>query len=128
MELPIITNHKDIHDNFPDSFDRGRKVRVIGKYIQTDVRMRAEPPVYKGNVEIELDDGMSILLYPMWHPKAIDPLRKLLATKTNELCWLVKKAPTAPPPSDDRCSLIGPCMLTIDSIYLIYCVVGFLQD
>ncbi|MCP2729623.1 hypothetical protein [Limnofasciculus baicalensis] len=63
--MPIILNDRDLEELFPNPFDsindeeidellkaetEGKKVRVIGRYAQVDVRKRKDPPpLYQGH-------------------------------------------------------------------------------
>lgn len=134
-ELPIIINDNDIDKNFLDPFGseinddemeqrlnaerEGKQVRLIGRYTQVDVSyIKRLPPSYVGHVAVELDDGTGILLYPAWHPSAIRPANEITQFQDKRVVVIGKLVPTAPEPPDNSASLIGPCMLTIDSIEL----------
>lgn len=134
-ELPIIIKDNDIDKNFPDPYDKkihrdererrlnaeeeGKQVRLIGRYTQVDVSyIKQIPPAYEGHVAVELDDGTGILLYPMWHPLARRPADEITRYQDKRVVVIGRFVPRAPEPPELRASLIGPCMLTIDSIEL----------
>jgi len=59
-DYPPVTSGNQIMPNELET------VRVVGKYVQIDVRMRkTDTPVYRGHVAIELDDATQILLEPI---------------------------------------------------------------
>jgi len=134
-QLPTILNRSDIDSNFPyprytsrddDETDkrielreRGKQVRVIGKYSQVDVRQRpSPPPVYQGHVAIILADRAKVFLHPAWHPNAIRPAEEIARYNHKKVVVVGKMVPEAPESPEGAASLIAPCMLTIDSIEL----------
>ena len=134
--LPTISTYSDIESNFPyppyesededEIFKRievrssGKQVRVIGKYTQIDARQRPEPPpVYRGHVAIILADRAAVFLHPMWHPSAIRPPEEIARYENKQVVVVGKMVPKTPESPEAVASLIGPCMLTIDSIELV---------
>jgi hypothetical protein len=65
IQLPTILNHRDLEQFFPNPYqttndderqerkrkiNEGKKVRVIGRYAQVDVRKKQDPPpLYQGH-------------------------------------------------------------------------------
>ena len=129
--FPTIVNDSDIESNFPDYLfmdgderdkrrearERGKQVRVIGKYTQIDARQRpSPPPVYEGIVAIILADSTAVYLYPMWHPSAIRPAEEIAQYDNKQVVVVGKMVPRTPKSPEPRAMIVGPCMLTIDSI------------
>ena len=131
--LPTISNYSDIESNFPDppyesedydeifkrieTREEGKQVRVIGKYTQIDARQRpVPPPVYRGIVAIVLADDMPVYLRPMWHSSAIRPAEEIARYDNKQVVVVGKMVPEAPESPEATAMLVGPCMLTIDSI------------
>jgi hypothetical protein len=122
-ELPTILNSFDIDRNFPDSFDsrKGKQVRVIGKYTQIEARQRPEPPpVYRGHVALFLAEDTAgravVFLHPTWHPKAIRPAEEIARYNDQLVVVVGVLVPTTPNSPNFAAHMMGPCMLTIDSI------------
>ena len=139
-QLPTILNRRHLEALFPDPFDsigpfdsinhdeidellkaenEGKKVRVIGRYAQVNVRKRPDlPPLYRGLVALYLEDGAAIFLYPGWHPNAIRQPSEIAQYKNQRVVVLGTVVPEMPKnPSDPyAASVIGPCFLSIDSI------------
>jgi len=135
-QLPTILNHSDIDRNFPDPYKavddderdkrleaekKGKQVRVIGKYTQIQVRQRpVSPPVYEGNVALILAEGTAkegfVFLHPTWHPEAIRPAEEIARYNDRLVVVVGKLVPTTPQSPNAAAHLIGPCILTIDSI------------
>ena len=66
--LPAVTRRDQI-----DAHD-GHRVRLIGRYVEIDVRMAPRPPPrLTGHVAIELADGARVTLLPVWHRDAPRP-------------------------------------------------------
>jgi len=137
-QLPTILNHSDIDSNFPypeytsedqeetdkriELRNRGKQVRVIGKYSQVEVSQRPSPspypPVYKGHVAIILADRAEVFLHPTWYPNAIRPAEEIARYNHKKVVVVGKMVPEAPESPEGAASIIAPCMLTIDSIEL----------
>lgn len=133
-QLPIILNDRDLEELFPNPFDsindeeidellqaetEGKKVRVIGRYAQVDVRQRKDPPpLYQGHALVFLEDRAVIFLYPGWHPNAIRPPEEITQYENQRVVVVGTVVPKMPPnPSyPNAASLIGPCLISIDSI------------
>jgi hypothetical protein len=63
----------------------GRQVRLVGTYVERDVRMDASPPaVHLGHVAIELADGTSVAFLTAWSkdgPRPQAEIERLRGTK-----------------------------------------------
>jgi hypothetical protein len=134
-KLPTIQIDTDFRTLFPSVYDVsitkeewikrlntstvGKQVRIIGKYVQVDVRPRPIPPnIYRGHSAIVLENGGGILLYPYWHSLAIRPSEEIAKFENKRVIVIGKFVPEAPQPAYGHSSIFGPCMLTIDSIQL----------
>ncbi|MEQ8468392.1 histidine kinase [Coleofasciculus sp. E1-EBD-02] len=134
-ELPTILNRTDIEEHFPDPFDaidddemderlqardKGKQVRLIGQYIQVDVRRWPKPPPrYKGHVAVVLEDGTEVFLYPPWHSEAIRSTNEITRYNNRGVAVVGKIVPECPKSPQPAASIVAPCMLTIDFIDLV---------
>ncbi|WP_446403492.1 hypothetical protein [Coleofasciculus sp. C1-SOL-03] len=134
-ELPTILNRTDIEEHFPDPFDaidddemderlqardKGKQVRLIGQYIQVDVRRWPKPPPrYKGHVAVVLEDGTEVFLYPPWHSEAIRSANEITRYNNRGVTVVGKIVPECPKSPQPAASIVAPCMLTIDFINLV---------
>lgn len=128
QELPIIESQADIDklfsEKYTDKRKNGKQVRVIGKYQQINASKAASrnpnlPPLYVGMVHIILVD-ISILLYPFGHPSGIRPANEIAQLESKRVVVVGKFVPYAGPYHSDQQGLVGPCMLTVESIFKLY--------
>ncbi|AFZ10986.1 hypothetical protein Osc7112_6907 (plasmid) [Oscillatoria nigro-viridis PCC 7112] len=135
-EMPTILNRSDIYRNFPNPYEavdddeinkraearkKGKLVRVIGKYTQIDARRRQEPPpVYEGIVALMLAEDTAeraaVFLHPTCHPEAIRPAQEIAWYNDRLVVVVGRFVPDSPESPNAVAHLVGPCMLTIDSI------------
>ncbi|MDZ7952239.1 hypothetical protein [Nostoc sp. DedQUE09] len=140
QELPIIESQADIDKLFPDIYTNaididerekryqeratGKQVRVLGKYQQTNTSKAASidpnlQPCYVGMVHIILADS-AILLYPFGHPSGIRSSDEIAQFEHKRVVVVGKFVPHAGPYNPNLQGLIGPCMLTVESIVRLY--------
>lgn len=135
-QLPTILNDRDLEELFPNPYqttnyderqerkrkrNEGTKVRVIGQYAQVDVRQRQDPPpLYQGHAVVDLEDGAAIFLYPGWHSNAIRPPSEIARYENQRVVVVGTVVPEMPrdPYHPYAASLMGPCLVSIDSIEL----------
>ena len=139
-QLPTILNDSDLEELFPNPYDslgpfdsindeeiddllkaetEGKKVRVIGRYAQVDVRKRKDPPpLYQGHALVYLEDRAAIFLYPGWHPNAIRQPEEIARYENQRVVVVGTVVPKMPknPSYPYAAALIGPCLISIDSI------------
>ena len=99
-----------------------KDVRLIGDYQEIDVRMLREgPSVHAGHVAIALEDGVRVLLEPVWEPLALRPAaeRKRFAGVRVAVVGLLFAE--APPDlhHPQTANLLMPCISDIRSIEMI---------
>jgi hypothetical protein len=114
-QLPTVLSRIDIEEQ------EGKQVRVVGRYIQVDVRYRkSAPPLYEGHVAVILDDGTTVFLYPTWHEHAIrsaDEISKYENQWVVVVGTIVSSIPNDPRAYPHQAArILAPCMLAIDSI------------
>ncbi|MEH1899194.1 MAG: hypothetical protein V7K94_28585 [Nostoc sp.] len=136
QELPIIESNTDIDKLFPDIYTNaididerekcyqeratGKQVRVLGKCQQTNTSKAASrQPSYVGMVHIILADS-AILLYPFGHPSGIRSSDEIAQFEHKRVVVVGKFVPRAGPYNPNLQGLIGPCMLTVESIVRLY--------
>ena len=133
-QLPTILNRRQLEELFPNPYKtrndnerqerrrtrvEGKKVRVIGRYAQVNVRKRQNlPPLYQGHTALQLEDGAAIFLYPGWHPNVSRPQSEIARYENQRVVVVGTVVPETPPdPSHPyAAALIGPCLISIDSI------------
>ena len=106
-----ITSGAQIHTH------DGQPVRLVGRYVQQDVRMMPRPPArHIGHVALVLDDDTAVLLAPTWHSNAIRPkdeIQQLEGKRVIATGTLHEKAPANP---EGAANLEMPCLLPVDSV------------
>lgn len=125
-ELPIIESRADIDKLFAERSERGngKQVRVIGKYQQANGSKAASrnpnlPPLHVGMVHIILEDS-AILLYPFGHPSGIRSPDEIVQFEHKRVVVVGKFVSYADPYHSHQQGLVGPCMLTVESIVRLY--------
>jgi hypothetical protein len=92
----------------------GAEVRLVGTYVERDVRMKQAPPaVHHGHVAIQLADGKLVSLLPPWDDDARRPVAEVerFAGRQVEVVGTASRRGVADP--DGGASLMGP---TIDEV------------
>lgn len=110
---PLILQQADIlaHDQ--------QEVRVVGRYIQIDVRMiQKSPPRYDGHVAIVLDDETEVLLYPVWHQQARRDEQEIAQFEGQRVEVTGKLYARAPENREGSANLRLPCLQNITVIHL----------
>ncbi|BAZ53466.1 hypothetical protein NIES4103_61430 [Nostoc sp. NIES-4103] len=126
QELPIIESQADIDKLFPEKYGwgNGKQVRIIGQYQQANASKAASrnptlPPLHVGMVHIILEDR-AILLYPFGHPSGIRPADEIAQFEHKRVVVVGKFVPRAGPYYENQQGLVGPCILTVESIVRLY--------
>jgi hypothetical protein len=110
---PLISQKKDIA-----VYDL-QEARVVGRYIQIDVRMRQKaPPCYNGHVAILLDDDTKVLLYPVWDAQARRNSQEIAQFEGQRVEVIGKLYACAPEDSEGNSNLRLPCLENITAIHL----------
>jgi hypothetical protein len=110
-ELPTVSASEDIQQQ------TGKRVRLVGRYIQIDVRMRqVPPPVYNGHVAIALEDQTEVLLYPIWDSQAKRPPEEIARYENLPVAVIGTVLLEAPDSPEDAANLCSPCLVSVESI------------
>jgi hypothetical protein len=110
---PIISQKNDIATN-----DR-KEAKVVGLYIQIDVRMRQKtPPLFDGHVAILLEDDTQVLLYPVWDKQARRDSQEITQFEGRRVEVSGKLYARAPENSEGSSNLRLPCLKDITAIHL----------
>ena len=110
--LPLITKWKEAqaHD--------GKLVRIVGKYIERDVRMKPiGTPRYVGHVSIALADDVRVSLFPVWQREAHRPQAEIHRFKDKEVEVIGIFHHHSPPDPSGGASPLGPCLTEIKALY-----------
>ncbi len=95
----------------------GRRVAVVGTYVQMDARMLPEPPPeYEGHAAVRLADGGEVWLEPSWSDAAIRPAeeRERFTGREVEVVGLLHaEAPEAPEPV---AQIVSPCLSPVEEV------------
>ncbi|BAZ30191.1 hypothetical protein NIES4074_26470 [Cylindrospermum sp. NIES-4074] len=110
--LPLITQWKEA-----EAYD-GQLVRVVGKYIESDVRMKPiGTPRYVGHVSVVLADDIEVSLFPVWKRDARRPQAEINRFKDQEvevIGILYRQSPVDP---SGGASPLSPCLTEIKALY-----------
>jgi hypothetical protein len=110
--LPLITQWKEAeaHD--------GKLVRVVGKYIESDVRMKPiGTPRYVGHVSIVLADDIRVSLFPVWQREARRPQAEIHRFKDQEVEVIGIFYHQSPLDPSGGASPLSPCLTEIKALY-----------
>ncbi len=109
--LPVVTSAAELAQR------DGSEVRLVGVYVERDVRMRAEPPaVLVGHVAIKLTDGTIVSLLPTWHKDARRPEAELDRYRDQRVAVVGTVFQKAPPDPKGGASLTGPAVLAVRAL------------
>jgi hypothetical protein len=110
--LPLVTHLKEA-----ESYD-GQLVRVVGKYVESDVRMKPiGAPRYRGHVSIMLADGTRVSLFPVWKTDARRPQTEIDAFKDQEVEVVGLFRLRAPADPQGGASPRSPSLTEIKALY-----------
>jgi hypothetical protein len=109
--LPAVSRGDQIEAN------DGARVRVIGKYVEIDARMRQPPPPrHVGHAAIELSDGATVSLLPMWDPDALRPQAEADAFRDKQVEVVGVLHAIAPAEPHGGASPMNPALTQIEAL------------
>lgn len=144
ISLPIKKKAQPLSDNevpsrsellLPDFYDKdnnlplinqltqaeaydGQIVRVVGKYAESDVRMKPiGTPRYVGHVSIVLADNTRVSLFPVWDNDARRPQEEIDRFKDLEVEVIGTFHRESPVDPRGGASLLNPCLTDIKALY-----------
>jgi hypothetical protein len=101
-----------------EAFD-GARVRVLGEYVELDLRKNPEPPPqFAGSAGVRLEDGAVVLLEPSWSPRGLrsrDESARLAGRRVEATGRLWKNPPA---PSEPVAQVLAPCLSPVESVDL----------
>jgi uncharacterized membrane protein YcgQ (UPF0703/DUF1980 family) len=110
--LPLITTWKEA-----ESYD-GQLVRVVGQYIEIDVRMKPiGRPRYVGHVSIILADDIRVSLFPVWQDDARRPQTEIDQFKDQKVEVIGVLYHQSPVDPRGGASPLSPCLSNIKALY-----------
>jgi hypothetical protein len=113
-DLPVVAHKADI-----DTYAL-EMVRVIGRYIQIDVRQRQRhSPVYSGHVALVLGDGTNVLLNPIWESAAKRSPDEITRYEGKRVIVIGTIYPQAPSSPENEANVLMPCLTDIVSLELV---------
>ncbi len=113
QSLPLINQLEQLN-----AYD-GQQVRLVGKYVESDVRMRPTgTPRYVGHVSIVLSDNTHVSLFPIWDQDARRPKEEIDSFKDQEVEVIGTFYLQAPVDPSGGASPLSPCLTDIKAIYL----------
>ena len=111
--LPLINQLEQLN-----AYD-GQQVRLVGKYLESDVRMRpTETPRYVGHVSVVLADDTHVSLFPVWNKDAPRPQEEIDTFKDHEVEVIGTFYLQAPVDPSGGSSPLSPCLTEIKALYL----------
>ncbi|MGC1247193.1 MAG: hypothetical protein WA865_13350 [Spirulinaceae cyanobacterium] len=113
QNLPLINQLEQL-----DVYD-GQQVRLVGKYVEHDVRMRPTgTPRYVGHVSIVLADNTHVSLFPVWYKDARRPQEEINSFKEHEVEVIGTLHRQAPSDPSGGASPLSPCLTDTKALYL----------
>lgn len=110
--LPLITTWKEA-----ESYN-GQVVRVVGQYIESDVRMKPiGTPRYVGHVSIVLADDIRVSLFPVWQHDARRPQTEIDQFKDQKVEVIGVLYHQSPVDPSGGASPLSPCLTNIKALY-----------
>jgi hypothetical protein len=93
------------------------EVRLVGRYTEVDVRMKATPPPrHDGHVAIVLSDGAYVSLWPVWHAEARRPRAEIEHLRGHLVVVVGEAHARAPEEPHGGASPLGPCVDDVKAI------------
>lgn len=95
----------------------GKRVTVVGVYRQHDVRMRQRPPArFVGHALVELGDGVTVLLEPIWSPAAKRGGDEIAAHEGKKVQVTGTFHVHGVDPPEPMATMTGPCISPVESV------------
>jgi hypothetical protein len=95
----------------------GGRAAIVGTYQQVDVRMMPNgDPVYRGHASVVLEDGIEVMLEPMWAPEAIRPQDELASCEGRTVRVIGVIRAKSPKPPQPQATIVGPCVHPVESV------------
>ncbi len=107
---PIVTSSDALFEQ------EGKRITLLGTYVQIDVRMRQRPPeVYRGHAGVQLSDGTTVYLEPLWLEAAIRSEAE--RTRTGKKVRVTGTFYTQMPPAPEPMTLpMVPCLHPVTTV------------
>ena len=97
----------------------GRRVALTGVYEEVDVRARPAPPaVHRGHAAVRLDDGLVVLIEPIWSEQAIRGDDEIARARGRPVAVRGVIRARCPEPPEPSASIVSACIVDVERVDL----------